>query len=96
MPRYWLRWHLVNFFQGWLPTAILPILASQVSRITVVSHWCPVRNNVLKRFKSKFQQEKHFNKGSILREEVIVTENQQGILRYPETTIAEHWWYSWV
>jgi hypothetical protein len=39
---YFLRWGLVlwTVYPGWSQNVILPILASQVARITGVSHWC--------------------------------------------------------
>jgi hypothetical protein len=40
IPSYWLRWALTNFLPVWPRMEIFPISASQVVRITGVSHQC--------------------------------------------------------
>jgi hypothetical protein len=50
MPIYWLRWDLANFFAQAGLELCLPILASQKTRITSVSHWCLTESGFFKRY----------------------------------------------
>jgi hypothetical protein len=41
MPSYWLRWGILSFCPDWPLNEILPILTSQVARISGISHQHP-------------------------------------------------------
>jgi hypothetical protein len=46
-----LRWGSLSLCPGWPGTGIFPISASQVARITGMSHWCLARIYVFKEIK---------------------------------------------